>query len=471
MDINDKDKKAPKLKKRYIFAGAKKAEAVTFVVVMLIGTIFSFDLGARPTVSEKENRNLAVFPAFSVKTLLSGDYFDDIGLWFSDTFPYRDGLIELNSKLKRLMGLRGGIYNFDEGSGGDDIPDTPMTTAAPVADESSSDEGDSSSGAVSTKAETTTSSAQTTRKGDDTDTQALSSIFIAGNAGYEYYNFVQSTADRYISAVNYCADRIKSQTGGACTVYDMVIPTSIDITLDSSVRSSINSSNQRKAISYMLNSMNGSVKPVDVFDILKSHNDEYIYFRTDHHWTALGAYYGYSRFCEVSGNTAPDLSTYTEKSSEGFLGSFYKDSDNNAKLAATPDTLVSYSPAVNTRMTVTNMDGSTYNWPMIANADTYSSSLKYSCFAGADNPYSVIENLDRTDDKSCLVVKESFGNVFSPYLISNYKYVYLIDYRYWQGSIPDFVSQNGVDDVIFCNNVSMTRNANLVGKLELRCAQ
>lgn len=45
------------------------------------------------------------------------------------------------------------------------------------------------------------------------------------------------------------------------------------------------------------------VKTVDIFDTLKEHNDEYIYFRSDHHWTADGAFYAYEEFCKTKGIT------------------------------------------------------------------------------------------------------------------------------------------------------------------------
>ena len=63
------------------------------------------------------------------------------------------------------------------------------------------------------------------------------------------------------------------------------------------------------------------------------------------------------------------------------------------------------------------------------------------------------------------MIKESYGNAFIPFLVSHYQTVHVIDYRYWSGNIPDFVTQNGVQDVLFLNNISATRNSSLVGKM------
>ena len=67
-----------------------------------------------------------------------------------------------------------------------------------------------------------------------------------------------------------------------------------------------------------------------------------------------------------------------------------------------------------------------------------------------------------TDGPSCIVVKESFGNCFIPYLVNHYKKVYVVDYRYYDSTVTQLARDKGVDDVICVNNISMTRNEGLV---------
>ena len=62
-------------------------------------------------------------------------------------------------------------------------------------------------------------------------------------------------------------------------------------------------------------------------------------------------------------------------------------------------------------------------------------------------------------------MKESFGNAFVPFLVDHYQTIYVVDYRYWTGSVTELAAQKNVKDVIFVNNLSMIRNKNLVGKL------
>ena len=90
----------------------------------------------------------------------------------------------------------------------------------------------------------------------------------------------------------------------------MIVPTSIDIMLPESTRAGLNTDDQKKAIDYMYGSMLDETKKVNIYDTLMSHNDEYLYFRTDHHWTALGAYYAYEEFAKAKGVKPLPLPTF-----------------------------------------------------------------------------------------------------------------------------------------------------------------
>ena len=456
---NAKDKRV------YLFGTARRIESAVFIAVMLFGFIFAARFWARPKTSVVENRDLAEFPKLTFSSLFNGSFFDGVTTWFSDTFPSRDSLISANATLKKFIGINGSIFKLEEGNAGDDIPDAPMTTL-PAEESTEAAPVEKTTAAP----ETTTSAAMTTVKSDNMDTQALSSIFIAGNTAYEYYNFVESTANNYITAVNRMGAALKNKTGGKTKLYSVIVPTSIDITLDPAIRANVSSSDQRKSISYIENSLDASlVNKVDIFDTLKAHSGEYIYFRTDHHWTALGAYYGYNELMKAMGKTPRALGDYDETTYEGFLGSFWRDSGQSSALGKTPDSIVVYeTPGLDTSFTITLDDGvSTIYWPLIANPDSYhDATLKYSCFAGADTPYAECVNKNLNDGSACIIVKESFGNVFSPFLAEHFQYLYLIDYRYWRGSsIADFAAEKNAEAVIFLNNISMTRNSSLVDKL------
>ena len=86
----------------------KKQEVIkiaSFFITLYLGTILAFIIPLRPTYSETEKRSLQEFPAFTLEALYTGDFFDNITLWFSDTFPLREGMTRVNTALKSLSGF------------------------------------------------------------------------------------------------------------------------------------------------------------------------------------------------------------------------------------------------------------------------------------------------------------------------------------------------------------------------------
>lgn len=278
------------------------------------------------------------------------------------------------------------------------------------------------------------------------------------------FTYQKEIAESYAAAVNRLAEKL----GNAAVVYDMLIPLSSEITFPDNLRDQINSTDQRTAMDRIFGMLEDSVVKLDIYDALMSHRTEYIYFRTDHHWTALGAYYAYERFCQEKGMEPETLDSYETKRFDGFLGSFYKDSGESAALGNHSDEIIAYLPKNydSIRLSVTAADGTEFDWPIISDVSGYDASLKYSTFTAGDNPMTVVENSNLTDGSSCVVVKESFGNAFVPFLADHYQTIYVIDYRYWSGSVSGFAKEKGVKEVLLLNNLSMVRNKYLVGQLQ-----
>ena len=295
----------------------------------------------------------------------------------------------------------------------------------------------------------------------DEKIEDFGSVVIVGDAAYELYTYSDAIADNYALAVNKVAAALDQKAD----VYDILIPLGSGITFPDNLRDQIKSSDQREAMSSIQAKMDETVKTVDIYDSLMTNRNEYIYFRTDHHWTALGAYYAYEDFCEVKGITPEALDSYETSEFDGFLGSFYNDTNANATLKANADVVTAYHPNMDAIMHVTDSRGVEYDSKVIFDESKAAAGLKYSCFIAGDNPITEIENKELTDGSSCIVVKESFGNAFVPFLVDHYQTIYVVDYRYWKGSISELAQEKNVDDVIFVNNLSMIRNKSLVGKL------
>ena len=420
-----------------------------FFLCLTLGMLFSLIIPLRPTYSDVEKRELAKFPEFSFTALVSGSYFKDIDTWFADTFPFREGLITVNSKLSELRGVGDRIYGLNDMA----VQTVPEVTSGKEPENTGEEE---------TSATTEKQTEPTVPDQINDVTQTLGGVLVIGDSGYEYCSFHQNVADKYAGIINKTAKELKEIS----SVYCMVVPTSMDITISDNVRKGINSCDQSEVAKYIYDSLNTGAKTVDLYTQLRMHRDEYVYFRTDHHWTALGAYYAYEKFCETAGYKPITLDKYKKVSYGDFLGSFYGDTNNSA-MRKNPDELIAYLPPYKSSLTFTNPEGKSFNWDLVHDVSNYPISQKYNSFAVSDNPFTVIENLSKEKGKTCLVIKESFGNAMIPFLVGKYKKVYVIDYRYYKKGIIAFAKQNKINDVLFINNASAVRSDTLIERMRL----
>ena len=310
------------------------------------------------------------------------------------------------------------------------------------------------------KAEQITPAAATPDNSAPAEVKKLSAIAIVGNAAYEYYNFDKTSADIYAAAISRAAQKLS----GKCGVYCTVLPTSISM-LDDKTKAQIKCSNQEAAIEYIYSSIDPAATVVDTYNILRRHKDEYLYFRTDHHWTTTAAYYSYTNLMNAAGKKAAALTDFKEHIFEGFLGTLYFSSGKNPVLGNTPDTVYAYEPE-GVEFIHTYEDGYEKDYHIISDASKLGASNKYLTFVCGDHPLGVINNDGIADESACLVIKESFGNAMVPYFTQNYHTVYVADYRYidkvYSGNLEAFVGEHGVNDVFFVNNISATRNITLM---------
>ncbi len=289
----------------------------------------------------------------------------------------------------------------------------------------------------------------------DSAPQDIGGLMVVNGGAYEYYHFSEEATNKYITTVANAGNALSG-----ATLYNIVVPTAMDVRLPDSylTEHNVDSSDQRKAIDRYIypsiHAMNPNVKTVPLINALASHYTEHIYFDSDRTWTQLGAYYAYEQFCQVKGIQAVSLDQFEKKSYEGFMGSFASQVGEEALYM---DTVDAYYSSANTSLDYTDSDGVTQEgFAVIANGDDYDSSLLYLIFAAGDQPYKVLHNSDLNDGSACVVVQESFGNFFIPFLTSHYQDVYVVDYRSYTGNVPELASQVSASDVIILTNVIMT---------------
>lgn len=293
--------------------------------------------------------------------------------------------------------------------------------------------------------------------------EAAGSVYVAGDTGFGAYYFSESAADVYVEMI----DKAQKKLDGIADVYDILVPTSVGIMLDEESQEEMGISSQKDAIDYIysgIDNTNSNVKTVDVFSTLKNHNSEYIYFRTDHHWTALGAYYAYVQYCNAKGIEPTPLEEYETIEFPGFIGSFYYESGNTEALAENPDTVTAYIPKTTNDMMYVDRNLEEIQWNIVMDVTGWDDSSFYSCFAAGDEIYAQIDNPNVDNGESCVVIKESYGNAFIPFLADHYEHIYIVDYRYfydypqYENSVYKLVTENNVNDVIFINNSDAMTN-------------
>lgn len=204
----------------------------------------------------------------------------------------------------------------------------------------------------------------------------------------------------------------------------------------------------------------GTVLPgfVDVSGTLAEHKDEYLYYKTDHHWTSLGALYSYSHWREQGGHPSVSVSQF---SSDVLSDEFYGTTYSKASLyTAKPDTITAYipSPAVSVQVDYNQGEEITdtiYQRSFLDQKD------KYSVFLNANQPTTRITTSTQNGRK-LLLVKDSYANAFVQMALPDYEEIHVIDLRYFQQSVYDYIEENGVTDVLllytlkgFCSNTNL----------------
>ena len=431
------------------------ANVVCFCVFLTVFGIMALVLPKNGT-SEIEKRELARMPPFSYKSLLSGGYTEGIDLYVADTFPGRDGLVMLAHEIGELRGVRPGEVRIYEtpasSSSAQSEPSTqpePSSEAQespalqPLPDSSSEQSAESSSPPPEQSGE----SEAGTPLSQEEQGQAsqFGSVLIYKDRAVALFGGTASMSEYYAQTISGYQERLPD-----VTVYNLVAPCSAEFYLPEQYRNL--SSSQKANIDHIYESLDPSVLTVNAYDALARHADEYIYFRTDHHWTALGAYYAYTAFCETAGLEPRPLSEMELRSREGFLGTLYAQT-MDGKLQQNPDRVDYY-------ILPDGYEALQYqkNRPYSPNAlpglwgEYASMTNSYSIFLHGDWPLVRIDT-EHKNGRRIAVVKESYGNAFVPYLLSHYESIFVIDERYFQTSLVKLMEENEIGELLFLNNI------------------
>lgn len=354
---------------------------------------------------EAENRSMSTVPPLTSEAVFSGEFASGFESFIGDSVGYRSFFTQLSKQMDSLKGI------------------TPSTGQV-----------------ISTNKDigTGTTQQQTLLVVDDT----IMEMFIRNS----------QQEKMYADAVNHYAEKLPA----GIKLFSMLIPTQLEFR--EPIYKNLQDS-QSDAIDGIYSELDSRVSAIDACGALSGHSDEYIYLRTDHHWTQLGAYYAYRAFISEEGSEAVDKDDFETGSIKNVLGYLY-DRVDLPEVAFNPDVIEWYDVDpenhIKTSMHDIDENGSltTYNGTMYDRAKA-----SYLFFFGSDHPIVEMTNEDNADGKTLIVLKDSYSNALAPWLIKSYYKVILVDPRIYKGDFQNILDIYSPDEVLIANYIFTTNFA------------
>lgn len=197
-----------------------------------------------------------------------------------------------------------------------------------------------------------------------------------------------------------------------------------------------------------------SARWYDTYDALWDHRGEEVFYRTDHHWTSLGAYYGYTALSKALGWPPVSLSSYNKTTvTEDFYGTVFSSSGVRW---VKPDAIDIYVP--DDGVTVTSYTYDKEGRPVEEERALYDLSYleekdKYSMFLGGNQSLCVVRTSHR-DAPKLAIIRDSYADSMIPFLTPHFSEIHLIDLRYYKLSVADYLQAHGVDAALVLYSVA-----------------
>ncbi|MDR0294435.1 MAG: hypothetical protein LBH95_09840 [Oscillospiraceae bacterium] len=435
-------------------------------------------------VSEDENRPLAQKPPFSLSALFGGRWTGDFDEYYADQFPGRDALMSASRRFEQWLyiplkdgsAVIGGEFDLGGGESLEDIlgqlpspgPDTPSPSPSPRPSPSPSPVP-SPSPSPEPEPEPSPEPSPSPTPEPVVDAETNGYLIIGDRIMHMSYTN-KARLEIYANMLGRLQDALPDRR-----VVSMVVPNSFPFYAPSAYTQS--SRDQRQMIEDLYALYDPRIAAVDGFTPIAAHKDEYLFYRTDHHWTARGAYWAYTGFCDTLGYEPSDIETWERGEYEGFIGSFYREVRQHPQAAAAadhPDTVEYFVPPGEYTATAYGDASMKNGWsiPVVNTNLPNGASNKYVCFTNGDQALIHIST-DNKNGKSIAVVKESYGNALIPFLLAHYENIYVFDYRkYNREDLPkcklaDFVTGHDIDDVLLISYPYVPNEKGFTGWIEL----
>ena len=191
------------------------------------------------------------------------------------------------------------------------------------------------------------------------------------------------------------------------------------------------------------------LSPAPLLSVLNEHKEEEIFYRTDHHWTTLGAYYAYTALCETLGLEAQPLDSFRpETVSANFYGTAYSSSgytwvkpDHIERFVdeSAAETVISYRSG-------SPVEGGLYREESLSQKD------QYTYFLGGNTPEIVLTGTDSALPR-LVMVRDSYSDCLAPFLLTHYSEIRMLDLRYFLGSVRAYAAEHQADAILIIYSV------------------
>jgi hypothetical protein len=409
-------------------------------LALVVFTVFVLVLPPDPGAEVFENRAMESFPQFSVNRFIGGYFFERLELYLLDNTAFRTNFLTFSGIVEHSYGinLTGGAMMVDFGSDDLGIGLVPLDEEYVLILAAAEPQED-------LLEEIAPAHNLLGRIVDPSQPFSIDKLFNENAIFYLRYRENRITAARYAEVLNI----YKAALPVNIRMFSMLAPVKVEFM---GPRYAAVNCSQLVTINYINELLDDRIITVDVHSPLAENAEQYIFFRLDHHWTALGAYFAYLAFAEAAGFTPITIENYMEYIIDGFVGSLAVGTRNRTVLSH-PDTIYFYR--IN--------DGTTFSMDLFAIPLDLSDAC-YRIFLGGDRAFFYFTSSNK-NGRTLVVVKDSFANALVPWIAPHYETIVMIDPRQFMGSVAEVLSELENVDLLFVNYMPATTMPDLIEQI------
>ncbi len=427
--------------------------SVLVLPVLLTALGVAFFVVPAQQVSEVEARSLAPWPAWSFSALRDGSWTRDVELYVADHFPAREAFVGFTFALRANFGVHRGSTVYQGKGGALGGFDNPQLDERPA---SAADAGERFDPFAEDAGEADAGQDEDTDAGlvDDAPLDAgpppavtvEGGVLIVDGRGMMLLSATDETARAFAQVLNLYGARLKGPR-----VYAVMVPGAGAFYLPKTEKT--RGADELHNLEVMRGALSERVTWVDVAGELGRHTAENLYYRTDHHWTGRGAYYGYRAIAQAAGFMPLELDDLTWRTAaKPTLGSLFRITQDPV-LERAPD--VTEYPAAPVRYQSVSYVGEHFETP-VRRPFVDEHGKGYLVYLGGDVGLMAARSTSK-NGRRALLVKNSFGNPLAPLLLPHFEQVIVVDYRMYFETVKDLVARFRITDV-FVQNATLTAN-------------